>query len=108
MESSPVPATANPFVAEDGLAAQPVGYWSGAVHKAVVNRLRDVMAGIDVTQPQWWVLTRVDSGDDLTRDAVAAQLMDVAETPYEVPRAVDQLLHRGRSEERRVGKECRS
>lgn len=95
MDPNQVPATANPSVAEDALAAQPVGYWSGAVHKAVVNRLRDVMAGIDVTQPQWWVLTRVDIGDGLTREGIAAQLTDVAETPYEVPRAVDQLLHRG-------------
>jgi DNA-binding MarR family transcriptional regulator len=95
MELSHVPATANPFVAEDALAGQPVGYWSGAVHRAVVNRLRDVMAGIDVTQPQWWVLTRVDIGDGLIREGIAAQLTDVAESPYEVPRAIDQLLHRG-------------
>ena len=95
MDSSFVPATANPSVEEDALAAQPVGYWSGAVHRAVVNRLRDLMAGIDVTQPQWWVLTRVDAGDGLTREGVTAQLADVAETPDEVPRAIDQLLHRG-------------
>lgn len=95
MDSSHVPATANPSVAEDALAAQPVGYWSGAVHRAVVNRLRDVLAGIDVTQSQWWVLTRVDTGDGLTREDIVAQLTEVAETPHEVPRAVDQLLHRG-------------
>jgi DNA-binding MarR family transcriptional regulator len=95
VSSDVVPATADPFAADGALAAQPIGYWSGAVHKAVVNRLRDAMAGIDVTQPQWWTLTRVDAGDGLTREAVAAQLADVAESPFEVPRAVDQLLHRG-------------
>ncbi|MFI5932445.1 MarR family winged helix-turn-helix transcriptional regulator [Actinoplanes sp. NPDC051494] len=88
-------ATADPFVAEAALAAQPIGYWSGAVHKAVVEQLRDAMATIDVTQPQWWTLTRVDAGGGLTRDEVAAQLADVAESGHEVPRAVDQLLHRG-------------
>lgn len=56
------------------------------MHRAVVDRLRDVMAGIDVTQPQWWVLTRADIGDGLTREDIAAQLTDVADTPYEVPR----------------------
>ncbi|GAA2716224.1 MarR family winged helix-turn-helix transcriptional regulator [Actinoplanes palleronii] len=89
------PATANPSAADDGLAAQPVGYWSGALHQAVVTRLRDAMATIDVTQPQWWTLTRVDAGDGLTRETVAAQLASVADGPHEVPRAVDQLLHRG-------------
>lgn len=95
MDFQPVPATADPAVPEDALAAQPIGYWSGALHKAVVNRIRDAMATIDVTQPQWWTLTRVDAGDGLTREDVATQLTDVADTPHDVPRAIDQLLHRG-------------
>lgn len=95
MDSSIVPATADPFVTEDALAAQPIGYWSGAVHKAVVNQLRDAMSTIDVTQPQWWTLTRVDGGGGLTREDVAAQLEDVADMPHEIPRAIDQLLYRG-------------
>ncbi|MDQ0364018.1 MarR family winged helix-turn-helix transcriptional regulator [Catenuloplanes indicus] len=90
-----MPATADPSAADDALAAQPIGYWSGAVHKAVIKRLRDMMATVDVTQPQWWTLTRVDAGDGLTRTDVATQLTDVADGPDEVPRAVDQLLHRG-------------
>ncbi|WP_430781553.1 MarR family winged helix-turn-helix transcriptional regulator [Actinoplanes sp. G11-F43] len=85
--------TADPYASEQALSAQPVGYWAGAVHKAVVGRLRDAMAGIDVTQPQWWVLTRVDAGD-FTRDQVAAQLAEVADGPSEVPRAIAQLEHR--------------
>ena len=95
MDSEVVPATADPSASEDALAAQPIGYWSGAVHKAVVNRLRDAMAAVDVTQPQWWALTRVAAGGGLTREEIAGQLSDVADTPYDVPRAVDQLLHRG-------------
>ncbi|MGX6604762.1 MarR family winged helix-turn-helix transcriptional regulator [Micromonosporaceae bacterium Da 78-11] len=95
MESSTTPATADPYASDDALAAQPIGYWSGAVHQAVVRRLRDAMAAIDVTQPQWWTLTRVAAGPAPTREDVAAQLADVADTPHEVPRAVDQLLHRG-------------
>ena len=95
MTSRAVPATADPFAADDALAAQPIGYWTGALHKAVIKQLRDAMAGIDVTQPQWWTLTRVDAGDGLTREDVAVQLAGVADGPDEVPRAVDQLLHRG-------------
>ncbi|BAL87766.1 hypothetical protein AMIS_25460 [Actinoplanes missouriensis 431] len=95
MNSGALPATADPSAADDALVAQPIGYWSGAVHKAVIKRLRDSMAGIDVTQPQWWTLTRVGAGGGLTREDVVAQLADVADGPDEVPRAVDQLLHRG-------------
>ena len=95
MTAGAVPATADPSAAEEALAAQPIGYWSGAVHKAVVTRLRDAMATMDVTQPQWWTLTRVDAGGGLTRVDVTTQLGDVADSPHEVPRAIDQLLHRG-------------
>src|SRR3954469_16917369 len=95
MDPHAVPATANPSVTEEALVTQPIGYWSGALHRDVVHRLRDVLAGVDVTQPQWWVLNRVDLGDGLTREAVTVQLAEVAETPYDVPRAVGQLLHRG-------------
>lgn len=95
MDSRTVPATADPSVTEDELVAQPIGYWSGAVHKAVVNQLRDAMSTIDVTQPQWWTLTRVDAGGGLNREDVAMQLGGIADTPYEIPRAIDQLLYRG-------------
>jgi DNA-binding MarR family transcriptional regulator len=95
MDTRGVQATADPAAADGALAAQPIGYWSGALHKAVVNHLRDAMAGIDVTQPQWWTLTRVDLGGGLTREEVTAQLADVADTPHDVPRAVGQLLARG-------------
>jgi DNA-binding MarR family transcriptional regulator len=37
----------------------------------------------------------VDAGHGLTREDVATQLLDVTDTAHEVPRAVDQLLHRG-------------
>jgi DNA-binding MarR family transcriptional regulator len=95
MTTGATPATADPFVTEEALAAQPIGYWSGAVHKAVVKRLRDTMATIDVTQPQWWILTRVDAGDGLTRESITVQLESVADGPNDVARAIDQLLHRG-------------
>ncbi|WP_433796548.1 MarR family winged helix-turn-helix transcriptional regulator [Actinoplanes sp. CA-252034] len=95
MGTGATPATADPSAPDEALAAQPIGYWSGAAHKAVIKRLRDVMATIDVTQPQWWTLTRVGSGEGPTREEVTAQLADVADSPDDIPRAVDQLLHRG-------------
>jgi hypothetical protein len=55
------------------------------------------MARLDVTQPQWWSLNRVlAAGEDgVARAEVAVLLAEVADGPREVPRALDQLLHRG-------------
>ncbi|QGV79966.1 MarR family winged helix-turn-helix transcriptional regulator [Streptomyces ficellus] len=90
-----VPAPADPAVTDEDLASQPVGYWSGVVHRAVIRHIRDAMARVDVTQPQWWTLNRVDAGGDVTREVIAAGLAEVADTPYDAGRAVDTLLHRG-------------
>ncbi|ORT58782.1 MarR family winged helix-turn-helix transcriptional regulator [Streptomyces sp. CB03238] len=89
------PAPADPAATDVDLASQPIGYWSGVVHKAVINHIRDAMARADVTQPQWWTLNRVDVGDHVTREVIAARLADVADTPHDASRAVDHLLHRG-------------
>ncbi|MGP4004248.1 MarR family winged helix-turn-helix transcriptional regulator [Streptomyces sp. 8N706] len=89
-------AAADPDVTDEMLATQPIGYWSGVVHKAVIKHIRDAMARMDVTQPLWWTLNRVDTGGyGPTREDVAAQLASVVDGPYDISRAVDQLLHRG-------------
>ncbi|WP_418955258.1 MarR family winged helix-turn-helix transcriptional regulator [Streptomyces tritici] len=88
-------APANPAATDDMLAAQPIGYWCGLVQAAVTRPLRDAMARIDVTQPQYWVLNRVNGGPTPpSRDEVVAQLSHLADGPHEIGRAVDQLLHR--------------
>ncbi|WP_203185453.1 MarR family winged helix-turn-helix transcriptional regulator [Streptomyces pratensis] len=89
-------APADPAVTDDALATQPVGYWSGLAHTAVTRHLRDAMARIDVTQPQYWVLNRVRGGPAApTREEVVDQLTPLADGPQDISRAVDQLLHRG-------------
>ncbi|MEU3607315.1 MarR family winged helix-turn-helix transcriptional regulator [Streptomyces sp. NPDC035033] len=88
-------APANPAATDDALAAQPVGYWCGLTHAAVTRHLRDAMARIDVTQPQYWVLNRVHGGPAAPgREEVVAQLTHLADGPHEIGRVVDQLLHR--------------
>ncbi|MFF5504937.1 MarR family winged helix-turn-helix transcriptional regulator [Streptomyces roseolus] len=88
-------APADPAAADEALASQPVGYWSGLVHAAVTRRLRDEMARIDVTQPQYWVLNHVTYRPvPPTRQEVAEELTPLADGPHEIPRVVDQLLHR--------------
>ncbi|MFF8837973.1 MarR family winged helix-turn-helix transcriptional regulator [Streptomyces sp. NPDC015130] len=98
---SPVPsvtdqAPADPAASDDALANQPIGYWSGLAHTAVTRHLRDAMARIDVTQPQYWVLNRVNGGPAAPgREEVVSRLTPLADGPHEIARVVDQLLHRG-------------
>ncbi|MFF7973542.1 MarR family winged helix-turn-helix transcriptional regulator [Streptomyces sp. NPDC007905] len=89
-------APADPAVTDDMLATQPVGYWSGLAHTAVTRHLRDAMAKVDVTQPQYWVLNHVNGGPAApSREEVVAQLSPLADGQNEIARVVDQLLHRG-------------
>ncbi len=68
-------APADPAATDDVLATQPIGYWSGLAHTAVTRQLRDAMARIDVTQPQYWVLNRVHGGPAAPgREEVVTQL----------------------------------
>ncbi|MEU7283453.1 MarR family winged helix-turn-helix transcriptional regulator [Streptomyces sp. NPDC045431] len=89
-------APADPAATDDMLATQPVGYWSGLAHAAVTRHLRDAMARIDVTQPQYWVLNRVNGGSEApSREEVVSQLTPLADGPHEIARVIDQLFHRG-------------
>ncbi|GLF95086.1 MarR family winged helix-turn-helix transcriptional regulator [Streptomyces yaizuensis] len=91
-------APADPAVTDDMLATQPIGYWSGLAHAVVTRHIRDAMARIDVTQPQYWVLNRVNGGPGVPspgREEVVTQLTPLADGPHEIDRVIDQLLHRG-------------
>ncbi|MEE1793758.1 MarR family winged helix-turn-helix transcriptional regulator [Streptomyces sp. BE308] len=89
-------APADPAATDDMLATQPVGYWSGLAHGVVTQHLRDAMARIDVTQPQYWVLNRLNGGSSApSREEVVVQLTPLADGPHEMGRVVDQLVHRG-------------
>lgn len=91
-------APANPAATDDALATQPIGYWSGLAHAAVTRHLRDAMARVDVTQPQYWVLNSVNGGGPSpaapSREELVARLTHLADGPHEIARVVDQLLHR--------------
>ncbi|MEV0370825.1 MarR family winged helix-turn-helix transcriptional regulator [Streptomyces sp. NPDC050636] len=88
-------APADPAVTDDMLAGQPIGYWSGLAHTTVTRHLRDAMARIDVTQPQYWVLNCVNAWPTApSRAEVATQLTPLADGPHDIARVVDQLLHR--------------
>ncbi|RPE40462.1 DNA-binding MarR family transcriptional regulator [Streptomyces sp. Ag109_O5-1] len=67
------------------LVQQPIGYWSWAAFKAVVDRTRAALAGIGTTQPQWWVLAQVARADDVkTRNEVSRLLRNYLDTGPEI------------------------
>ncbi|GAA1416389.1 hypothetical protein GCM10009601_08110 [Streptomyces thermospinosisporus] len=53
---------------DEELIKQPIGYWSWAAHKAVVTRTRTALAGLGLTQPQWWILAQTARAGGRTRD----------------------------------------
>lgn len=91
------PAAADPDVTDENLAAQPIGYWSGVVHKAVIRHLRDAMADLDMTQPLWWTLNRlaVAGPAGASREDLAAGLVPLADDPDEIPRVPARMAYRG-------------
>ncbi|WP_405544142.1 MarR family transcriptional regulator [Streptomyces phaeochromogenes] len=57
------------------LAAQPIGYWTGAAHREVVGRIRKELATESLTQPHWWILNHVAASPaHWTRAELAAKL----------------------------------
>ncbi|GLV84958.1 hypothetical protein Slala03_46470 [Streptomyces lavendulae subsp. lavendulae] len=89
-------APADPAATDEALATQPIGYWSGLAHAKVTRHLRDALARIDVTQPEYWVLNRVHGGPAApTRAEAVVQLTPLADGPDEIARVVDRLVHRG-------------
>ncbi|GHG58554.1 MarR family winged helix-turn-helix transcriptional regulator [Streptomyces griseocarneus] len=87
---TPNPDTAN-------LAGQPIGYWSWVANKSVIRHIRSAMAQVDITQPQWWILNRVDAVEggltrQKVRDLLAAALDEGRD---EIDRALDSMVVRG-------------
>lgn len=80
--------------ADAELVQQPIGYWSWAAYKAVIDRTRAALAGIGTTQPQWWVLNQV-AGAPKARDEVSALLRNYLDTGQEMEPEIDETIARG-------------
>jgi DNA-binding MarR family transcriptional regulator len=78
------------------LVKQPIGYWSGTAHKAVVTNIRAGLAQFDVTQPQWWILNQVATNENgRTREEVTTVLqgyLDVGAALAEIDALLDRDL----------------
>ncbi|AXG79035.1 MarR family transcriptional regulator [Streptomyces paludis] len=77
------------------LINQPIGYWSWAAHKAVVTNIRAGLASLDVTQPHWWILNQVATGENgRTREEVMAVLQGYLDVGTALLKDIDALLDR--------------
>ncbi|MGH3312692.1 MAG: MarR family winged helix-turn-helix transcriptional regulator [Streptomyces sp.] len=78
------------------LPGQPIGYWSWAAHKAVVDHIREALAERGVSQPQWWVLSQlVDSEDGRTREELTAVLGGYLDVGQLLESEMDTVVTRG-------------
>ncbi|MFI1417251.1 MarR family winged helix-turn-helix transcriptional regulator [Streptomyces sp. NPDC020731] len=79
------------------LIKQPIGYWSWAAYRAVVTRTRAALAGIGITQPQWWVLAQVARADTVkTRDEVSRLLLNYLDAGRETMESeIDAIIAQG-------------
>ncbi|WP_413803317.1 MarR family winged helix-turn-helix transcriptional regulator [Streptomyces iranensis] len=79
------------------LIKQPIGYWSWAAYKAVVSRIQAALAGVGVTQPQWWVIAQVARADAVkTRGEVSGLLRNYLDAGPEVMEAeIDRTIALG-------------
>ncbi|GFH36038.1 MarR family winged helix-turn-helix transcriptional regulator [Streptomyces pacificus] len=88
------------------LIKQPIGYWSWAASKAVVDRIRAALAGIGTTQPQWWVLAQVAGADTAKpRDEVSRLLLNYLDAGREAMESeIDTVIARGWAVEDAAGR----
>jgi DNA-binding MarR family transcriptional regulator len=79
------------------LLQQPIGYWSWAAYKSVVDRIRASLSEIGTTQPQWWVLAQVARADRVrTRDEVSRLLQNYLGSGPEIMESeIDTTVSRG-------------
>ncbi|MFE6668696.1 MarR family transcriptional regulator [Streptomyces sp. NPDC057697] len=81
---------------QDRLAAQPIGYWSGAANEIIVGSIRGALAEEGLTQPHWWILNHVAGApEQWTRAPLTAKLspFDRQDTDFEA--VYDDLASRG-------------
>ncbi|GGQ56398.1 MarR family winged helix-turn-helix transcriptional regulator [Couchioplanes azureus] len=60
---------------QDQLAAQPIGYWTGAANEIIIGTIRAALGEEDLTQPHWWILNHIAGAPGTwTREALTAKL----------------------------------
>ncbi|MFC7306109.1 MarR family winged helix-turn-helix transcriptional regulator [Streptomyces monticola] len=79
---------------DEELVKQPIGYWSWAAHKAVVDYIRAGLTEVGLSQPQWWVLNQLRDGER-DRTEVFTMLSGYLDVGAALNPDIDELLDRG-------------
>ncbi|MDQ8705929.1 MarR family winged helix-turn-helix transcriptional regulator [Streptomyces sp. LHD-70] len=77
-----------------GLLNQPIGYWSWAANKAVIDYIRAGLTEVGLTQPQWWVISQVREGAR-PREDVFTMLRGYLDVGDALRSDIDELIERG-------------
>ncbi|GIG89393.1 MarR family winged helix-turn-helix transcriptional regulator [Plantactinospora endophytica] len=81
---------------EAELAAQPIGYWSGAAYRTVVGRIRAELAVEQLSQPHWWTLNHVAGAPGTwSRTALTERLQPFDDLGIDFAEMLDDLAGRG-------------
>jgi DNA-binding MarR family transcriptional regulator len=82
----------------DQLVRQPIGYWSGEAYRRVAGAIRDGLAAHGLSQPQWWVLNRIeDAARAWTRTGLVEELAPYSdrEEGRDIAGEIEQLVAAG-------------
>ncbi len=72
------------------LAAQPIAYWAGVAHEAIITFIREQQAAHGYTQPQFWLLRNL-SPHDISPDGQGMTLTSLTEAMASYLRPGDDL-----------------
>ncbi|GAA3896997.1 hypothetical protein GCM10022244_04020 [Streptomyces gulbargensis] len=82
--------------AQDEVAAQPIGAWTGMACRLVVGALREQLAVENLTQPHWWTLNHVAGAPGKwTRAALIERLAKWDDLGTDFHGVFDDLADRG-------------
>jgi hypothetical protein len=83
------------------LAAQPIGYWSGAAHRVIIDYIRGQMSVLGLSQPQFWMLRNLSANDlspdgrGLTLAELTSNMRAYLDDNDDLESAAEDLLGRG-------------
>jgi len=86
---------------DTALTGQPIGHWTGVAHREIVGRIRDELATLGLSQPQYWLLRNL-SPHDLAPNGQGQALPELADrmrsylwADDDLPAAAADLVDRG-------------
>ncbi|MET9519790.1 MarR family winged helix-turn-helix transcriptional regulator [Streptomyces sp. NPDC002994] len=83
------------------LAQQPIAYWTDVAHKEILAFIRRELAGLGISQPQYWTLRHLsvndlsEDGEGRTVEELTEAMRDYLEPQDDLVPETEELLVRG-------------